>query len=473
MGLLLSIVVYNLYTLPISPLPWYDEICLADISYNFLKTGKLLSTVTPFYIYNEEVTLYGPLYFYIQSLIVFILGFTAYNFRLLNLISSFLIVFILYKKKYDDKTKTIKNLLIIMLSLSPMYIANSHSGRMDLFSSLFVFLAFTLLYKDSFLSLKKLFAISALLTLSILITPRVMFLSSGLIIFYLRFVANRTQIVKSIVFAIITYIVPILAYCTWSYYSSGDFLFLIQRLLTQESSNYVGSGFVKKNFEFIILLMFIVLFILTTIKHRKLYDLPSGLLMSCLTFQFFVKETGPYTAMQVPFAIWGIMELMNKCTNDVFIKYSKFIIMFITFVFFSVFCFKTISIYAYMDERNVGHVDIFIEKNKLNNKIILAAFPYYYELMKNKNTIYNYEITNGKDLNILIEEADKLAPEYLMCLRNDTANKFVKELIEKRNFTLIDSLVINASSSKRKLQQLFKNNKGYNSYEGYLYKKDK
>ena len=87
MMMLFSLLLLNLFTLGISPLPWTDEVVFADIVNNYIQFGKLNLNVVPQFL-NGEVYVYGPVYFIMQKFFIYAAFMTAYSFRLLNYLFS-------------------------------------------------------------------------------------------------------------------------------------------------------------------------------------------------------------------------------------------------------------------------------------------------------------------------------------------------------------------------------------------------
>jgi len=470
-AILFIMIIFHLGTLSISPLPWYDEVMFADATYNFSEIGKLISKVVPFQIYNEEINVYGPVYFYTQAFLTSILGISALKFRLLNLISSIIII-LLVRKRINIEVNLTNFLLLAILIFSPLYIQNSHGGRMDLLATLFVLLAYIILYSNKLLFVKKSIYVAILLSFAMLTTPRAMFLTSGIAIFFLSNIINKKSIINNLVHFFLIFSVPIIMYCLWSFYCYNDPIYLIKYLTTDGTKGYVGIALFNKEIEYIIFILFLILYITSKIKDRIFTDFSTAMLISSITFIFLIHETGPYGAMLIPFEILGIAELIKSNKNLLFSKTNRFLWTIILLGFVGIFSFKCVSIFTHIKERSANNVEEILIRNHIENKNVIASFPYFYELKKKGNNVLNYEIVVNKNIDDMLDMTNKiLLPDYLFFLQKDTSNSFIKKLCTTQKFILVDSIIIKKESNKFK--DFFANKGGYNSYEGYLYKKIK
>ncbi len=88
---LLPYLSFHILTLSIFPLPWLDEVFMADITQSLAKTNKYYLSLSG---KPDEILLYGPVYFNLQVLITNLFGFDTFQFRLLGFVSGMLLVLV-------------------------------------------------------------------------------------------------------------------------------------------------------------------------------------------------------------------------------------------------------------------------------------------------------------------------------------------------------------------------------------------
>jgi hypothetical protein len=126
-------------------LPWYDEVFFADITHSLIAGNSLTLNMV---LLPAEASIYGPVYFYTQKIIISFLGFGMWQFRLLNFASGIAVIFMfLTIAKKLNLSKLNICILIALIAFDSQFNFNMTSGRMDLFA-LAIFMGGWLLFSN-------------------------------------------------------------------------------------------------------------------------------------------------------------------------------------------------------------------------------------------------------------------------------------------------------------------------------------
>ena len=222
---LIPYIIFNVFTLSVFPLPWYDEVFMADVMQSLAEIGK--------YNANEngkstEILIYGPLYFNLQVLITNSIGFDCFQFRLLSFISGILIIFMGIKiLQYLQVSEKYQSLYILLISLQEIFFRGLHLGRMDLTATLPIIISLYLYikYQESRIISQLLIsriAIMVLLSCAFLTTPRIVFILLPFgILFSIDFYRNTKNYFYHSLNIIIVLGVAI-SYLVWIFYKCSS-----------------------------------------------------------------------------------------------------------------------------------------------------------------------------------------------------------------------------------------------------------
>src|SRR3954469_703237 len=83
---------FHLVTLSYNPLPWYDETYFASIALNLTHHGTFFPMIAYHAKVLKEDIAYGPVYFIFTGLSIKLFGFGIFQFRVINLLFGFLLV---------------------------------------------------------------------------------------------------------------------------------------------------------------------------------------------------------------------------------------------------------------------------------------------------------------------------------------------------------------------------------------------
>ena len=439
--ILLFLLVFNLATLTISPIPWNDEIYFVDLSISLVQQNGLINTILP--IDNPPfVYIYGPIYFYIQALLIKIFGLKIFLFRFVNFISSIGILWILHRYFRVNK------LLIILLALSPLFIQNAHSGRMDLLATFFALAGYIPFVNKNEINWQRIFLTSSFFLLAFLTSPRVGFLFPGL---YILLLSEFKFDSKNIFRILIPPIAVISGLIGWSVITTGNllgaYLPIFQSNIAQSSDMHMGVSFIRGHLDDLISILFVFFGVAYYFKSRN--QIVLSMLVNYILFSVFVKEVGPYGAMVLPFLVIGLAQINFNY------KYFKYSIFATAALFMFIFLGKGIFLITAIPERNYTLVDNFIKTNIPAGERVCSTNEYYYGLLKNRDFPLMIQFESKESINYLLKES----PKYILVNKqfyNSGKLDFLFKKIKYKNIGQLNekNLLGNISYLKTMLAQL-------------------
>ena len=393
MMMLFSLLLLNLFTLGISPLPWTDEVVFADIVNNYIQFGKLNLNVVPQFL-NGEVYVYGPVYFIMQKFFIYAAFMTAYSFRLLNYLFSIIVFgqFYFITKPYLN----LKNFLILTLLLASdaVYIANSHSGRMDLIVLSFALFAFQFI--TQYFKNKKAFNLllsAVFLSLCILTSPRGLFLLTPIIMIYI-FNFNRISLVEKIKIPLLFLAVLLIFYVIYISTMVGSFQRYLQEFIDPSRQQHLAFTFWRETYEMPAIISCVVFSIVYLLKKiNKKNEIYYFILINSITiilFLLFVKNIGPYTAMIIPFVYLNIIMIINSVFDK---KYYRILIGFLLLINGSLCIVKFWDVLGNQKNRDVYNATYKdLENIKDKNVKVFSPFCFFYYCKNNNLKFENNEM---------------------------------------------------------------------------------
>lgn len=435
---LLCLVMWHLWTLTYSPIPWYDEIVFASINHNIISGNGMINEVEGNFL---DYT-YGPVYFILTAISTKMMGFGIFSFRIVNLLFAFLSVGITYLI-LSKKDVPLKKLAISLLIMDVLFIQNSHSGRMECTALAFALACYYLAIKETKLSFLETILFSLFIVVSFMTTPRVAVILIPVYL-YEFFVLMKAKMRKeiSIILAL-----PLLIYLFWIYSSYGSFINFIsfyleagERNLGKESlfETFVGGNFMISFYHYPIIIFSIIsviyICIADSLKKVKLFIWPIFL------FYLLVVETGNYATMILPFfvIIIGIATRVAINRKNAFVK-ILFMILFCvcTITNIGVFVLKSLTVTTTIKTRNPEYVDKWVSQVLKPGERITGSDAYYYSLSKNGNPFM-------RPINLTIDNRSKsfkngFCPDYLL-LADEDKEPWTKYILPQLNITKISEL---------------------------------
>jgi len=468
--LFVAIAIWSLWSLPFSPIVWYDEVYFASITHSLISGNGLSVELDNF----KPCYAYGPVYFLFTGAVTKIFGFGIFQFRIVNLLFSFFTVFIL--GKILDKLNVNKGLnyfIQLLLLTDALFISNSHSGRMEFVALSFVIAAYWFYLSKEKSDMVRAVAISTLLTLAVLTTPRAAVICISIAV--AQFVnLIRTREWKSITMYII---IPIVLLGTWIFVAYGSLAGMIEYYAKPSGTghslagSFVGGNWLISIFHYpMIMLAFMSLVLF--IKNRKAKDYIIYL-APILLYYLLVFDTGKYGVLILPF----YMIIIARGLMYIYENYSKFykvpcvaLLVICFFINSSIFVFKAVSIIATQEQRNPQHVATWIKRNIPYGSKVAGGYPYYYAAKENGCQYRRIEREHVKDDELLKDILVNFEPDYFVL---EKKNKRIKEL---PNFStpviVVQSTLESPTHENGTLDYFLKLlNAGFTSnYDGVIYK---
>ena len=464
------LVVWNLWSLVYSPIVWYDEVFFASITHSLISGNGLSVELDNF----KPCYTYGPVYFLFTGAVTKIFGFGIFQFRIVNFLFSLFTVLIL--GKILDKLNVSKGLnyfIQLLLLTDALFISNSHSGRMEFVALSFVIAAYWFYLSKEKSDMVRAVAISTLLTLAVLTTPRAAVICISIAV--AQFVnLIRTREWKSITMYII---IPIFLLGIWIYVVYGSLTEMIESYAESSGSGqstagrFMGGNWLIYKFHYpMIMLALLSLFFIIKNKKAKniiIYFIP------ILLYYSLVFDTGKYGVLILPFYMIiiarGFVYIYDNCRKS----YKVLCVALLAICFFincSIFVFKAVSIIATQEQRNPQQAATWIKHNIPYGSKVAGDYPYYYAAKENGCQYRRITRDLVKDEDILKDLLVNYKPDYFIL---EKRNKRIKELpYFSSPFIVVQSTLESPTHENGTLDYFLKLlNAGFTSnYDGVIYK---
>lgn len=391
-SILLLAAIWHFWSLPYSPLPWFDETFFASVTHSYINDDGFDLKVCPLQTNGKPVLIYGPIYFMITGFFTKLLGFDVFSFRLANLIGAIITILIFFKiaNRLNWKKKSIY-LFTIILTFDVIFIQNAHSGRMDLVA-ISMFLGAIYVYISKKTSRYQLLLISLLGTLSMLTTLRMgLFIIPVYGIIYLEAIKEKKYQALTI-----SLICSILLYSIWIFTGFGSIENFISEYTKSESNNYTGqaltTSFLGGNFkpqfyQYPMILMGLLSVAIILKKRFKDYHFWI-LLLPVILFYLLIKDTGAYSAMVVPF--WYLLigiayhEFMGQ-ENINFKRVIPVLPVLLLLINAGIFIIKSATIITTIPQRDNNLLTKWVNNHIPAGSKVVGDDRYYYAVINNQS----------------------------------------------------------------------------------------
>lgn len=457
-------VIYHIITVERSPIPNFDEAFFASMTRAVQDEGTLMLRMSTRPI-NEanEMWLYGPVYFYMQALIIEIIGWGIWQFRLLNLVSGILLIAIIIaiaKKLLIARYHLI--VAFLLLITDPAINANMHSGRMDSLAMLLftVGIYFFFFPPDS----SKIYTVLAgcFYSLAFLTTPRTGFL---LLLLPIGFVLETfwslrdhgnsgkllLRIMKVMHVLILRYAIPFIIIITpfflWVQFRIGGIKTYIGFF-----SEYQDLAPLYKIFNLpafyqlptIGIWMLAILVVGGLLMLRKQLNCKVNLdhidrrlvfiVILPVLYVLFIK--GGYSVFLMPWVYLSLIYISGYLSINLVPFWGRSILNYacigILILNTAIFGIKSITIATSWKARDPAHFANYFEKINLKEQNILASFPYHFVISNN-----NRFISNDSHRELSLEKANNLNIQHAFITSQYYAQD--KQYFDKLGFELVDS----------------------------------
>jgi 4-amino-4-deoxy-L-arabinose transferase-like glycosyltransferase len=396
--LFLNYSAYHLYTLPLNPLPWFDETFFASISQSVIENGKLMPQISLEMWNGQENKVYGPVFFYLEATPLSVFGFGIFQYRIITFIFGLCTIaatwFLL--KEYVSDTRMLM-IAIIAFALDPFLNLSMHEGRMDLVSTFFMLGSTVCLVRglkktsSLYWFISGLFAVTALLT-----TPRsgIMFLGMCFTLFF--YLINNPS--KKLLLHCLLWLLPIISlYALWVFYAFGGPLELVHyyQYIRKTQTEYIGGrGYIPRH-EIVIIPLTVAAMILGIFKQRKQY-FNAGVLVSLLSiilFYLLVLDWGPYSALILPFYYFLFFYSLHVCRFQIEKRNPALYICLMLLIFnFTYFLLKASHILSEFSIRKPAISKDFVRKHIPPGSKVTGDAQYYYAVIQSGSDYRLYDV---------------------------------------------------------------------------------
>ncbi|TAF33820.1 MAG: hypothetical protein EAZ57_10250 [Cytophagales bacterium] len=305
-SLVVLLVLWQLFSLGYQPLPWFDEVVFASLGQQFYQFGTFH---VPVIAIEDEVPLYGWVYFAGVGFLQDFLGESIFGFRLFNFLCGLGLLVFFFRLL---PAQTPRWYWLLLFCADPFFSVSWHEGRMDITALSLCMVCFWLLKKSQELTKSCFFIVLSglLAALALQVTPRCGFVLLGFVaFFFVNLKAKWNILIYWVIILVLIYSVWILIYFKsyitfWDYYTNS-------RAVMQKGSSFLswfvgGELYVPKH-EYLLLLLTAIasIFVIYKAFKSKILD-ENKAIFYCgwaviALFYLLVKDYGPYSVFILPF----------------------------------------------------------------------------------------------------------------------------------------------------------------------------
>jgi Dolichyl-phosphate-mannose-protein mannosyltransferase len=434
---------YHLCTLAASPLPWFDEICFTSMTQDYILHHTLFDTSRTV-SQNEQVLAYGPVYFFLQSLVARCFGFGIFQFRSLNLLAGIADLAIVYRLCRHLRFSTLAaTLVLVLLALDPAFNQDLHSGRME-FVTLFFLLSALLLFVTNSSIYRALFA-GVLLGLAFLTTPRIVFaFSLFACLFIFECYNNKVQWKAIFLRYAAVLAVFLVVFFSWVLAKFGGISAYIQYYTHSPLlMKHVGYQEDSKQFRLTSYYLYLNIFVLACscilLRKENRHSAARTLLLTfpaIIAFTVIVNSASDfYNALINPFKYVLIVGATIQFSRSRFIPFFTYGM---AGLFALTFLFKAVSIFADWDTRDASNFAASIRSHISPGVPVSADYQYYYILQQNKNTFESVDHNGTMQEQMAYLEKQKVP--YLVLNKYSVERKVYTSPYLDSNYTLVSTV---------------------------------
>lgn len=425
------LVLWSLFTLSYSPLVWVDEAILASYTHSFIEGNGISMELD----HGDFVPLYGPVFFLIQTCFIKIIGFSPFGFRLCNCVFAFLSIIVFGKLLGNMQIrKDVTFFFMLLFATDVLFVSNSHSGRMEFVALFFVLLAYWAYFKTDGKDGKKALAISLVLTLSFMTTPRIAVIAIPIAVAELYRLLKKRMWLTSTFYVLI----PVLLYYLWILYAFGSINSMLDYYLKPSQTSpdaslvdrFVSGGtslFIPK--WQIPLIVTSVLCVVHSICNRYFGRLLLFITPICL-FYILVVDTGTYSILIIPFyllIICGCVAEIMHVHSSKWKRIIKFALLCCIVLNGGIFLFKGANVICTLNTRDHEAMSTWLKKNVPVGSKLAGTYAFYYAAVDNdcpyRRLEHEYlnakglhdDLLNNYKVEYLIVSEDQLMPEMKKC----------------------------------------------------------
>ncbi|WP_154658491.1 hypothetical protein [Eisenibacter elegans] len=456
----------QLFLLPYSPLPWFDEVFFADMSYQFWQKGSLSPSVAVF----RPLYIYGFVHFGLSAAMFELLGFGIVSYRLSCYLGALAVLYLLARLLHRERPLSWSwyawALLVVLLD--PFFNLSMHEGRMDLLA-LALWLAGLAALPLKHGGQRAWLSSACWFLLALLTTPRVGFMGVPLaLLLGLKLGVDRPSFKQHWRGFLLWAGLIVGGYALWVVISFGGFGALLTYLREPQAwhdgerlyQKFLGfSGYIPRQQGLLIPLSLMAwvgyLGVLGRSKSTVTL-LDWQLLGSIPCFYLIVYDVGPYAIFILPSLYWPLLRLaqLSSPSQGAYFRRGYVLPLLLLFVFNGTYALlKNAQILSSLSQRNPTTAQAFVAKNIPPGSRVVAEPMYYYALQKNGSQL---QLMNYFE-NLYSREARQRTQfdyEYLIVTEHLRWRdpQTVAHYLSQADFVLVDSLFLPPSLWAEKLE---------------------
>lgn len=388
-----ALFVYHCISLPLSPLPWFDETYFASMALHFSETGKFEAPIGPLIdFFYPQSKAYGPSYFIVLSSFLKAFGFGMLQVRFPALLFGFLFIWLFFKILENAGIQSIWALgASLLLLFDPIYLQNIHSARMDSMALFFVGLGTFFMLRDPLeKGIKNHLFTGISFGMAILTTPRIAICLLGPCCFLaFQFLKRRD---KSTFWQALLVLVCIFSlYSVWVFWGFGGYVEAYQYFFGQPKNKlafqnladgYVGSNFFIPSYQkpvvYLTFMLFSIGIFLEKTRQNPVFWI-FGITIGA--YYYLVADTGIYSIFCIPF-VYGILVLVLGSLENLPLAIKRLLYFSFLGLNILIFCFKNIVIWTFSNQRDSQFLENQISKIIPAKSKVIGDDAYYYAVKK-------------------------------------------------------------------------------------------
>lgn len=439
-------VLYHLVTLTYSPLPWFDEVSFASITNSFIKSRTYYQEAIMINTKGEN-SMYGPVYFALQAVIVKLTGWNIFTFRISNLLFGIANLYLVYRICVHFGFRALATLLTVsIVALDPSFNQFLHSGRMDNITNFLFLVSFLVFVKtennNQPKNIGRALFIGILLATAMLTNPRILFSFSfyGAYFIYELVIGKRETYLKIFVKYLAILVSLAAVYYLWIYFKFGSVSNFVYKNYTsnQIMKNHIGFSWSELRFNTTMIFygftFFCLLLLLVTKKAGENIRLILFTIPVIISFLFLVggAVAGRYYGMIVPFTtILFVGVTIHIFQNKLLAAPTWLLVSMLTIGFI----FKGLYVFATLRQRDPFYNEKMLSKYITPNTNIAGDYAFFY-LAKHNNCFFQGIRENGP-ADSIINYYTRNKYDYFIFNKNNPAREYFLETALKGRYELV------------------------------------
>lgn len=303
-----AIVLTNLWAIT-SLTSWFDEAYMADITFSLGRGDSYKVGIMPGQ--QSDVPGYGPVFFWLQQVVVSVFGFGEFTARIAGLVGGLGIAVViarLVQAETGSRGYALATFVLVIGDVS--FNRGMASGRMDLFAVFFVVLSFAVARRALTVGGIWPVLLGAFAAVAFLTTPRSAFLLLGVAVLMIGIsIKSFTQpgwLKRNLTGYGGSGLVFLALWGSWIAWVGGLGEY-VKIYTSPQMVGYWGISLFRSYYDNLAIGTLVVLLVL---YWRKLWrnEIVIGFLAAFLSFSLLAKQTGPYAGMVMPF-VYALLAL--------------------------------------------------------------------------------------------------------------------------------------------------------------------